>query len=309
MIRADEDFAQTWPFRPHFSRAPGFAMHYVDEGSGSPVILLHGQPTWGYIYRRFIPPLAQDNRVIVPDHMGFGKSETPQDKNYTLRTHVENLSALIDALGLTDITFVMQDWGGPIGAGYAVRNPTRVRRMVFLNSTIGYGLIGRKDLPDPMTSSRWFQWVNEGLKTGRYDEVMRNLGTTVLSVMQMVGFRNFSIVDEAFTEAYASHFATPPDCLGALNFPLDVLHGRIRNYVRDGIPGIPELVKKPAIMIEGMLDRAVLPAIAIADFKGLWPSAFVHELENAGHYCQEDDPEQIVDVIRSFLRATSCAAA
>ena len=112
MISADETFNGTFPFEPHFSKANGFKMHYVDEGQGEPIICLHGEPTWGYIYRKFIPPLSKTHRVIVPDHMGFGKSETPQDKEYTLRTHVENLTELIEELNLHNITFIAQDWGG-----------------------------------------------------------------------------------------------------------------------------------------------------------------------------------------------------
>ena len=106
MIPAEETFDGTFPFESHFTEAPGFRMHYVDEGEGEPLVLLHGEPTWGYLYRNFIPPLAESHRVIVPDHMGFGKSETPQDREYTLKTHVENLTALIDELDLHEITFV-----------------------------------------------------------------------------------------------------------------------------------------------------------------------------------------------------------
>src|SRR5476649_1412486 len=144
MITADEDFYGTWPFSPHFTGAAGFRQHYIDEGSGRPVLLLHGQPTWGYIYRNFIPSLADTHRIIVPDHMGFGKSETPPDREYTLRTHVKNLAALIEALDLNDITLVMQDWGGPIGAGYAVRHPQRIHSLVLMNTVIGYGAAGRR---------------------------------------------------------------------------------------------------------------------------------------------------------------------
>ena len=127
MIPADETFDGTWPFNPHFSSAAGFRQHYVDEGpkEGEVVICLHGEPTWGYLYRNFIPPLSQQYRVIVPDHMGFGKSETPPDRVYTLQTHVENLEKLIDDLDLTDSTFVCQDWGGPITGAYAIRGPER----------------------------------------------------------------------------------------------------------------------------------------------------------------------------------------
>ena len=111
MIPADETFDGTWPFAPHFSTTSGFRQHYVDEGprDGEVIICLHGEPTWGYLYRNMIPRLSETCRVVVPDHMGFGKSETPQDKVYTVQTHVENLERFIDDLGLTDITFVCQE--------------------------------------------------------------------------------------------------------------------------------------------------------------------------------------------------------
>ena len=129
MIAVDETFNGTWPFKPHFTNAAGFKQHYVDEGAGEVVLCLHGEPTWGYLYRHMIPDLAAFYRVLVPDHMGFGKSETPQDREYTLQTHVENLTAFIDDLGLDDITLVLQDWGGPMGAAYAIRNPDQIKRI------------------------------------------------------------------------------------------------------------------------------------------------------------------------------------
>lgn len=111
-------------------------MHYIDEGNGDPIILLHGQPTWGYLYRNFIPPLSKTYRVIVPDHMGFGKSETPQDREYTLQAHVENLEALVNELKLSEITLVMQDWGARVGSCFALRNPDRVKRVCVVNGVV-----------------------------------------------------------------------------------------------------------------------------------------------------------------------------
>ena len=140
MIKASETFEGTWPFLPNFFDGNGFLMHYVDEGprQANPIILLHGEPTWGYLYRKFIPELSKSYRVVVPDMMGFGKSETPQDKEYTLKTHVENLSRLIDHLKLTNITFVGQDWGGPITAAYSIRNLNKVKGFVLINTLFGY---------------------------------------------------------------------------------------------------------------------------------------------------------------------------
>lgn len=110
-----------------------------------------------------IGPLATHNRVIVPDHMGFGKSETPQDRPYTLQTHTENLTALIEHLDLRNITFVIQDWGGPAGTAFTARNPDRVKRMVYMNTVNGYGRVGR-ELPRP-NEPRWFEWIGAGLET------------------------------------------------------------------------------------------------------------------------------------------------
>jgi haloalkane dehalogenase len=129
MIEADETFEGTWPFRARFHEVPAsggaapFRMHYVDEGprNAEPIVCLHGEPTWGYLYRKLIPRLSERHRVLVPDHMGFGKSETPQDREYRLRTHVENLVSWVEALDLRHITFVVQDWGGPIGTQFTLR--------------------------------------------------------------------------------------------------------------------------------------------------------------------------------------------
>jgi cis-3-alkyl-4-acyloxetan-2-one decarboxylase len=300
MIPEAETFDGTWPFAPHFSDAAGFRQHYVDEGSGRPVLLLHGQPTWGYIYRRFIPPLAATHRVVVPDHMGFGKSETPVDREYTLRSHVGNLTALIEALDLRDITLVMQDWGGPIGTGYAVRHPERIHSLVFMNTVQGYGATGRRDLPN-LVDSPWFRWILEGLPTGRTEAVLSQLGSTILSVMQIVGLERLDRVDPTFVRAYAAPFPTPADCKGAIEFPLDAALGRIRDFVREGAGGVAAIREKPALLIEGMLDRAIPAELALADFAGLWPKAPVVRVPGAGHYIQEDAPEVVVPVLQTFL--------
>jgi haloalkane dehalogenase len=304
MIDANETFEGTWPYRPHFSDAPGFPMHYVDEGSGRPILLLHGEPTWGYIWRRFIPPLAQRYRVIVPDHMGFGKSATPQDRVYTLETHVANLTALVEALDLRDITLVMQDWGGPIGIGYAVRHPERIHGIVAMNTIFGYGAAGRRDLPSPVETP-WFRWIREGLETGRTQAVLSQLESTILSVMQIVGLERLDRVTPTMIRAYAAAFPTPADCKGAIEFPLDVALGRIRDFVKAGAGGVPALRNKPALLVEGMLDRAIPPTLAIADFQGLWPAGTVIPVEQAGHFIQEDAPEAVIPAMQAFLGALS----
>lgn len=302
MIPAGETFDGTWPFEPNFFDGAGFRQHYVDEGDRDrePIVCLHGEPTWGYLYRHMIGPLAADNRVIVPDHMGFGKSDTPQNRAYTLQTHTENLTSLIEHLDLTDITLVMQDWGGLIGTAYSVRHPGRVKRVVYMNTVNGYGRISR-DLPGP-NESRWFQWIGGGMESGRTEQVLRNAGSTVLSVMKIIGF-NSTGVDDTWIRAYSEQFPDWDSAIGAYEFPIDAYLGRIRDYVRAGDHGLPALATKPAILIEGLDDKAIDPRRAIADFRGVWPDGPVVKLEGVGHFCQEDAPEILVSNISQFLQA------
>ena len=131
----DETFDGTFPFAPRYFDRNGFQMHYVDEGSGEPVVLVHGDPTWGYLYRNFIHALARHHRCIVPDHMGMGKSGVPQEPYpYRLQHHIANFENLLLYLDLRDITLVLHDWGGPVGLGFATRHPERVKRLVLMNT-------------------------------------------------------------------------------------------------------------------------------------------------------------------------------
>jgi len=302
MIPAEETFDGTWPFAPHFSTAAGFRQHYVDEGprDGEVLICLHGEPTWGYLYRHFIPPLAEDYRVIVPDHMGFGKSETPQDRVYTLQTHVENLERLIDDLDLHDITFVCQDWGGPITGAYTIRHPHRVKRVVLMNTLFGYGggKAGAEKTP-------WFKWIEKHESAGTLEGILGELGSTVLSVMKIIGFQNSGAVDETWIRAYSAPFPDRASCIGAINFPLDVHYGRFIGYVMKGLEtGNLDAVKaKPAMLASGDMDFGIAQEHSISDFRGLFPNAPIIKLKGVGHFCQEDAPSTLVALIRQFIQA------
>ena len=300
MIKASETFEGTWPFLPNFFDENGFLMHYVDEGprQANPIILLHGEPTWGYLYRKFIPELSKSYRVIVPDMMGFGKSETPQDKEYTLKTHVENLSRLIDNLKLTNITFVGQDWGGPITAAYSIRNLNKVKGFVLINTLFGYSKEER-----PKDLSPWFQWINKHYQDKTLEGILGELGSTLLSVMKIPNFTNNNIINDTWINAYSSQFPDRASCIGAINFPLDALLNRIVPYIVEGIKqgDLKSLCSKPAILAYGMKDKAIEPDYAIRDFKALFPGSKVVEMPNAGHYSQEDEPELLINLIKEFM--------
>tara|TARA_A100001011_G_C14243325_1_gene814308 strand:+ start:431 stop:1345 length:915 start_codon:yes stop_codon:yes gene_type:complete len=301
LIKSSETFQGTWPFLPNFFDGNGFLQHYVDEGprEAKPIILLHGEPTWGYIYRKFIPELSQTYRVVVPDMMGFGKSETPQDREYTLKTHVENLSSLIKYLKLNDITFVGQDWGGPITAAYSIRNIDKVKSFVLINTLFGYSKEER-----PKNLSPWFQWINKHYQDKTLDGILGELGSTVLSVLKIPNFTNNNIINDTWINAYSSQFPDRKSCKGAINFPLDALLNRIVPYIIEGIKegDLKSLCSKPAILAYGMKDRAIEPDYAIRDFKALFPGSNVVEMPNAGHYSQEDEPELLINLIKDFMK-------
>lgn len=132
-----ESLRKLYPFRTRSLSVEGQKMSFVDEGApdAPALLMLHGNPTWSFLYRKTIPKAAERFRVIAPDYVGFGLSDKPRTPGYhTLERHIANLTALIDALKLQKITFVMHDWGGPIGLGYATAHPENVQRLLMINT-------------------------------------------------------------------------------------------------------------------------------------------------------------------------------
>lgn len=117
-----------------FFQAGEHRLHYIDEGEGEPIVMVHGNPTWSFLYRKFIKELSHTHRCIAPDHLGFGLSDKPSGWSYKPADHAANLAALLDKLDLIDITLIVQDWGGPTGLSYALKNPERVKRLVIMNT-------------------------------------------------------------------------------------------------------------------------------------------------------------------------------
>ena len=272
---------------------------------------LHGEPTWGYLYRNFIPTLSKHYRVIVPDHMGFGKSETPPNKEYTFSTHVENLISLIEELGLQDITFVVQDWGGPILGSYALRHPDRVKRLCMMNTMLGFsaavpGSSSADKSITPLHESEWFSWIRSNYESGAYHEVMNHIGDNVLSIMKKLNFTNSSAVDAQWLRAYSMPFSSVEESKAAVEFPLDVVLNRVRDYAVEGLKmgNLDKVRSKPAMLAEGLQDKAMPPALVMEDFRKLFPKGPIVEIENAGHFCQEDQPELLVALIHQFIQMT-----
>ena len=134
-ISSNQVISSDFPYRPHYVEVLGSRMHYIDEGQGDPILLLHGNPTWSYLWRNIIPHLSTKGRVIAPDLIGMGRSDKP-DISYRFFDHVRYLEGFIAALNLQDITLVIHDWGGVLGFHYAMRHEHNVKGIAFMETNV-----------------------------------------------------------------------------------------------------------------------------------------------------------------------------
>lgn len=291
-----DSISQAWPYPPRFARVNGARMHYVEEGAGSPVVLLHGNPTWGFLWRDTIPPLlAAGHRVIVPDMIGFGLSEKPaREQAHSLDGHIANLTALLRGLDISDATIVCHDWGGPTGLGFALSNPDRVSALVVM-STWGW------PTPPAALHTRIFPWrMMHAPLVGPYllgrHNVLAGRGV-YLSVVDRARFRE---------RAQAAYEAVLPDAESRLLtwtwprwIPLDEgaraterfawIEAGLRNWT------------KPVQIIWGREDEVFDAETFAGRFKALIPHAEGPHMVTGRHFLQEDSGAEIGDLIGGFL--------
>ncbi|MBB5016146.1 alpha/beta fold hydrolase [Rehaibacterium terrae] len=283
-----------YPFTGHrFEVRPGIGMHYLDEGQGDPVLMLHGNPSWSYYWRKLVLGLRERYRCVVPDHVGMGLSDKPDDRRYryTLQSRIDDLATLIDRLDLGGrITLAVHDWGGMIGFGWALQNPARVKRLVILN-TAAFPLPGDKPMP----------WQ---LKIGRD----YNLGALAIR-----GFNAFAAGAARFgvarpmpadvRRAYTAPYDSWRNRIATLRFVQDIpLSPRDRAWklVEEAGRRLPEFADRPAFIGWGLKDF-VFDKHFLDGFTRALPRAEVHAFEDAGHYVLEDKAETLVPAIREFL--------
>jgi haloalkane dehalogenase len=278
------DDLQDFSFEPRYLGIAGLRLHYVDEGSGDPVLLLHGEPTWAYIYRKLIRPLANEARVIAPDYFGFGRSDKPtRIEDYSYDRHYEAIAHVAQALDLNRLTVVVQDWGGPIGLRLAVEQPKRVARLVILNTGIGAGAA-----PSP-------EWL-------RFRELVRGVGTDLVA-SRLVRSSCVTELDDDVAAAYDAPFPVPESKAGMLAFPelvpteLDHPSAAKMLEVRAEL----ERWERPALVLFSDSDPIFSPEAGerlAARIPGAGPAEIV---EGAGHFLQEDKGEEIALRILRFL--------
>ena len=282
-------FCSRWPTLPSGSR-----MHHIDEGSGPPVIMLHGNPSWSFLYRNVIPALAKTHRVIVPDHLGCGLSDMPPSGyRFTLADRVADLN---DLLAITvpngPIDIVAHDWGGMIGLAWAVAHPERVRRLVLMN-TAGFGL-------PPGASIPW------SLRLAR---------TPLLGSLLVRGFNGFvkgaishgvtKPLPEAARQGFLAPYASWEDREAIHRFVLDIPLSKGHptwDLVQRTSEGLESLACKPALLLWGLRDFVFTPPY-LEQWRRVWPGANAHVLPDAGHWLLEDEPEECCRRIEAFLRS------
>jgi haloalkane dehalogenase len=273
-----------YAFAPSYIEQDGLRIHYVDEGMGSPVLLLHGEPSWAFLYRRLIPTLAVASRAIAPDYFGFGRSDKPtRIEDYSYDFHYRSIERLADELDLREATVVVQDWGGPIGLRLAVERPERVARLVILNTGIGAGRA-----PSP-------EWL-------RFRDFMRRVGDEIVPG-NLVRLSCVCRLPEEVVDAYNAPFPTPESKAGIVAFPelvpteIDHPSAATMLEVRAGL----ERWEKPALVLFSDSDPIFSPAAAerlAARIPGAGPAEIVR---GAGHFLQEDKGEEIAERVVRFL--------
>lgn len=296
MVSGARDTLPDYPFEPkRIEIRPGIGLSYLDEGprDGEVVVMLHGNPSWSYYWRHLVLGLRDRYRCIVPDHVGMGLSDKPDDAGYryTLRSRVEDVDALLDRLGITGpVTLAVHDWGGMIGMGWAMRHTERVKRFVVLNTAM-FTLPEAKPMP-------WQLSIGRDLKLG---------------ALAIRGFNAFSGLASWFgverrmpadvRRAYVAPYDTWRNRIATLRFVQDIpLSERDPAWalVAAGGRALPTFADRPAFIGWGLRDF-VFDRHCLDAFTRAWPQAETHAFEDANHYVLEDKHEVLVPAIRDFL--------
>ena len=287
-------FRHLYPFKSRYVDLKGLKYHFIDQGSGDPVVMIHGNPTWSFYFRNLVQGLSPRYRTIVPDHIGCGLSDKPgiDRYDYTLKSRIDDLEALLDHLQLfANVTLVLHDWGGMIGMAYAVKHPQRIKRLVIMNTAAFFPPKGK---PLPLRL-----------------RLIRNIKP--LAMLAVQGFNLFA----RGALLMAAHHRLSPDVKAGLTAPYNCWKNRIATlkFVQD-IPidkndpswdlvcgvdqNLQQLAHLPMLICWGKRDF-VFDSDFLNEWKRRFPAAEVHLFPDAGHYVLEDKPHEIVRLVKDFL--------
>ncbi len=284
---------ELYPFEGRFFDLGHIRMHYLDEGEGSPVLMVHGNPTWSFYYRNLVAGLRGEHRCIVPDHIGCGFSDKPGDDDYpyTLDRRIDDLGRLLETIEPGPLDLVVHDWGGLIGLGWAVRNPEMIRRLVILN-TAAFHLPQGKTVP-------WQLRLVRNTRLGAFLVRGFNLfarGATTTAVTSKK-------LDRVVRDAYCAPYDSWSDRIATLRFVQDIPLEPIDpgyDTITATAQGLERFSDHPILICWGEKDF-VFDHHFREEFERIWPHAEVHSFPEAGHYVLEDAGERILPLVRDFL--------
>ena len=287
--------SRLYPFTPHYLETRGMRMHYLDEGSADapPVLMLHGNPTWSFYYRNLVTALRETHRCIVPDHMGCGLSDKPDDASYEYRLHsrIEDLDTLLRRLDLRQpLTLVVHDWGGMIGFAWAVANPDRIARTVVLN-TAAFPLPETKKMPLALSLVR--DTALGALLVQRFN--------AFAGIAARVAFKK--PVPREVRKAYTMPYDTPANRVATLRFVQDIPLGEQDpgfDILLNTAEHLHLLADKPCLIAWGEKDF-VFDAPFLDKWLEYFPQAAVHRLPDCGHYVLEDGGPALIKTITDFI--------
>jgi len=282
------ELGSLYPFRSNFTLIDGNKMHYIDEGAGSVVILLHGNPTWSFYYRNLISDLASSFRVIAPDHIGLGLSDHPSDRTFRASDRVKHIEELIGILGIKKFSLVMHDWGGAIGTGVALNDPSRVEKLIYFNTTISE----TESLPRIIKqAARPF--------IGRF---ITKFSTKFIDLTTRLGV--VRPLSSEVIKGYRFPYKTSKERKAIWDFvsdiPFDSDHPTYKTMLETA-ENIHKLKDKSVLVIWGLRDPCFHRGM-LNHVRSHFPNAAVVEIPHASHLVLEDAPDDVIPRVRAFLQ-------
>ncbi len=290
------DIKHLYPFKSNYTEIRGIKYHYIDEGSGNPVLMIHGNPTWSFCFRSLIKYLSPEFRAIAPDHIGCGLSGKPDssDYDYRLKSRVEDIDLFLSRLKLTGrISLILHDWGGMIGMAYAVKNPEKISSVVVMNSAAFFPPDRNMKIPLRLRIIR---------DTGPFSKIaVLGFNLFAKGALYMASYKGLS---KDVKKGLIAPYNSWKNRIAVLKFVLDIpLCEKDPSYVivKDVEDNIHRLSEIPMLICWGKQDF-VFTENYLAEWQKRFPNAETHLFENAGHYVLEDEPEKISFIIKDFLK-------
>jgi haloalkane dehalogenase len=284
-----------YPFESHYIKVRGLDYHYIDEGSGEPIIMIHGNPTWSFFFRELIKGLSKHYRTIAPDHIGCGLSEKPGIKQYDfrLKSRIEDLEFFLNKLSLTQkITLVLHDWGGIIGIAYALRHLEKIGRLIIMNTAAF--------LPRPGKSIPLRLWLIRNIRPFAGPAVL-GLNLFAKAAVHMASFKKLA---KSVKQGLLFPYNYWNNRLATLKFVQDIpLKESDESYyiIKDAEANLGGLDNIPMLILWGIHDF-VFDMDYFKEWQKRFPNAIFHTFSEAGHYILEDVPEKVLECIKEFLK-------